>query len=122
MILLDTCIAYDWLMGRLKNAGFVAQIQADGAMVSAVSVWEMAIKAGLGKLVLPDANIAGAIEAQGFSWLNINPAHAQSVLTLPRFHNDPFDRLLIAQAQVEGLTVATYDRQFLAYLPATVLV
>jgi PIN domain nuclease of toxin-antitoxin system len=122
MILLDTCIVYDWLMGRLENAGFIAQIQADGAMVSAVSVWEMAIKAGLGKLALPDANIADAIAAQGFSWLNINPVHAQSVLTPPHFHNDPFDRLLIAQAQVKGLTVATYDRQFLDYLPGTVLV
>jgi PIN domain nuclease of toxin-antitoxin system len=122
MILLDTRIVYDWLMGRLENAGFIAQIQADGALVSAVSVWEMAIKAGLGKLALPDANIVGAIEAQGFSWLNISPVHAQSVLTLPHFHNDPFDRLLIAQAQVEGLTVATYDRQFLEYLPGTVLV
>jgi PIN domain nuclease of toxin-antitoxin system len=110
------------LMGRVKNAGFVAQIQADGAMVSAASVWEMAIKAGLGKLALPDANVASEIEAQGFGWLNINPVHAQSVLKLPHYHNDPFDRLLIAQAQVECLTVATYERQFLDYLPDTVLV
>ncbi len=90
MILLDTCIVYDWLMGRLQNAGFIAQIQANGAIISAVSVWEMAIKASLGKLALPDANIAGAIEAQGFSWLNITPAHSQSVLALTRLYNDPF--------------------------------
>lgn len=71
LLLLDTCIVYDWLMGELNEAQLIKQIQSEGALVSPVSVWEMAIKNGIGKMPLPTLNVAEDIEAQGFQWLNI---------------------------------------------------
>lgn len=78
---------------------------------SIASLWEIAIKQRLGKL-----NFAATIpaiftfcEAAGFHPLGITPAHAEALKTLPDIHRDPFDRMLIAQAQVEGLTVVTAD-------------
>jgi PIN domain nuclease of toxin-antitoxin system len=115
-LLLDTCIVYDWLMGRIAPHGIVEKIQHDGAFVSAVSVWEMTIKNGLGKLPLPTPAIAEDIEAQGFQWSNIAPYHAQAVQHLGEWHKDPFDRLLIAQAKLENLQLVTYDRVFQSYL------
>jgi PIN domain nuclease of toxin-antitoxin system len=115
-LLLDTCIVYDWLMDEITDDDWIKRIQTEGAMVSAVSVWEMAIKNGLGKLPLPSTDIAQEIQAQGFSWLNITPFHAQTVLELANYHKDPFDRLLIAQAKYESLQLVTYDAIFRAYL------
>jgi PIN domain nuclease of toxin-antitoxin system len=120
-LLLDTCILYDWLMGAFTDAASIRTIERDGALVSAVSVWEMAIKHGLGKLPLPSCRLVDDITAQGFTWLDITPAHAQAVLGLPALHRDPFDRLLIAQGQCEGLRILTYDRVFRDYLPDTLL-
>lgn len=91
-LLLDTCIVYDWLMGEIADRQCIERIQAEGAIASSVSVWEMAIKNGLGKMALPSAHIAEEIEAQGFQWLNITPYHAQTVLELGVYHKDPFDR------------------------------
>jgi len=115
-LLLDTCIVYDWLMDEMTDDDWIKRIQTEGAMVSAVSVWEMAIKNALGKLPLPSIDIAQEIQAQGFSWLNITPFHAQTVLELAAYHKDPFDRLLIAQAKYESLQIVTYDAIFRAYL------
>ena len=91
-------------------------------MVSAVVVWEMAIKHALGKLPLPTEDIVGTVEEQGFTWLPVQPAHAQALLGLAPHHRDPFDRLLIAQAGCEAMQLVTYDRVFSAYLPRTWLV
>jgi PIN domain nuclease of toxin-antitoxin system len=115
-LLLDTCIVYDWLMGKIKHRPIIEQIQAEGALVSSVTVWEMAIKNGLGKMALPSERIAEDIEEQGFQWLNITPYHAQTVLELGDHHKDPFDRLLIAQAKYETLRIVTYDTVFQDYL------
>ena len=82
--------------------------------VSAVSVWEVAIKRGLGKLAVPPEVFDQAVRA-GTIALPITWDHARAVESLPPHHADPFDRLLIAQAQVEGLTLLTADRQFRAY-------
>lgn len=120
-LLLDTCIVYDWLMDELKNQDWIAQIQIQGAIVSAVSVWEMAIKNGLGKMPLPSIFIASDIAAQGFQWLNISPFHAQTVLSLDNHHKDPFDRLLIAQAKYEALRIVTYDGIFQNYLEDVII-
>ena len=79
-LLLDTCILYDWMMGAMADAEAVQLIQQTGAWVSAVSVWEMAIKHGLGKLPLPSRQIVADVGAQGFGWLSITPGHAQAVL------------------------------------------
>ncbi|MDO9048777.1 MAG: type II toxin-antitoxin system VapC family toxin [Methylobacter sp.] len=106
-LLLDTCIIYNWLMGEIRDVSCIERIQTEGAIVSPVSVWEMAIKNGLGKMPLPSAQIAEDIEAQGFQWLNIK---------------DPFDRLLIAQAKYETLCITTYDAVFKDYLDDVLIV
>lgn len=115
-LLLDTCTVYNWLMGAINDPQVVEQIQSEGALVSSVSVWEMAIKNNLGKMALPSSCIADDIEAQGFEWLHITPYHAQGILELGDHHKDPFDRLLIAQAKYESLQIVTYDAVFQYYL------
>ncbi|MBK1620834.1 PIN domain nuclease [Lamprobacter modestohalophilus] len=120
-LLLDTCIVYDWLMGAITNQDAIRLIQNSGAVVSAVCVWEMAIKNNLGKMPLPSPQIVDDIGAQGFEWLSITPSHTQAVMTLPDHHKDPFDRLLIAQAHCEEMRIVTYDRLFQDYRPNTYL-
>lgn len=121
-LLLDTCIVYDWLMDEIADAEVVSWIQREGAFVSAVVVWEMAIKHRLGKMPLPSRQLVDDIGAQGFAWLNITPRHTQRVMELPDHHKDPFDRLLIAQADCEEMRILTYDRRFQDYRPKTYLV
>ncbi len=121
-LLLDTCIVYDWLMGEIKNRPIIERIQAEGAVVSSISVWEMSIKNGLGKMPLPTLKIAEAIESIGFQWLPISPYHAQNLLQLSDYHKDPFDRLLIAQAKYESMCVVTYDAIFQNYLNDLILI
>ena len=82
--------------------------------VSAVSVWDVAIKRALGKLSVP-ADLFDQAAASGCLALPITWDHARAVETLSPHHADPFDRLLIAQARVEGLTLLTADRAFAAY-------
>ena len=88
-LLLDTCILYDWMMGAMADTEAVRSIRQAGAWVSAVSIWEMAIKHGLGKLPLPSRQIVAEVGAQGFGWLSITPGHAQAVLDLAARHKDP---------------------------------
>ena len=76
--------------------------------VSSVSGWEIAVKRALGKLKAPD-NLEASIEEQDFIPLNLTFLHAEQAGALPRHHGDPFDRMLIAQAQVEGLILVTRD-------------
>ena len=76
--------------------------------VSAASVWEMAIKSSIGKLSVPD-EVGQAILACGFAPLAITIEHAARVGELPLHHRDPFDRMLVAQAQLEGLELLTAD-------------
>ena len=77
--------------------------------VSAASVWEIAIKSGLRKLSFPLDRLAAIIDEAGFSELSVVSAHALEVRHLPLLHRDPFDRLLIAQARHERLTLVTRD-------------
>jgi len=121
-LLLDTCIIYDWMLDALADRATVDLIERHGAFVSAVSVWEMAIKHGIGKMDLPSRAIVDDITAQGFRWLTISPYHTQAILELPTYHKDPFDRLLIAQATCEGLRIITYDDLFKRYLTDTLVV
>ena len=85
--------------------------------VSAASVWEMAIKASLGRLrlPLPVADYVAEKVRAGFQVMPIDWVHAAAVQKLPFHHRDPFDRLLIAQAQVEKLPLVSGDRAFLKY-------
>jgi PIN domain nuclease of toxin-antitoxin system len=89
-----------------------------GAAVSVATLWEIAIKASLKKLYLPkeyDELFPQSVPDSGLSLLGIEPQHINAVSRLPWHHRDPFDRLLIAQAQVEQLTLVTCDPQFSAY-------
>jgi PIN domain nuclease of toxin-antitoxin system len=83
-------------------------------LVSAASVWEMAIKRSLGKLRVPDDLPATVLDA-GFEWLFVSAAHAWDVRELPLHHRDPFDRLIVAQALRERIGIITRDRHFDAY-------
>ncbi len=115
-LLLDTHVLL-WSVDadpRLKPALRDAIEAADEVFVSAVSIWEIAIKTALGKLV-----VAGDIESRaldaGCQPLPVTWAHGRDAGRLPPHHHDPFDRLLIAQARVEGLTLVSADRAFSNY-------
>ena len=82
---------------------------ADEVIVSAASIWEIAIKTKIGKLEGDPAEFVEAIPASGFRELKISAAHAAKVYELPLHHRDPFDRLLIAQAIVEPMRFLTAD-------------
>jgi len=87
--------------------------------VSAASFWEIAIKSARGKLDVPD-DLPDAIERAGFALLDVTPKHVWAVRALPPHHGDPFDRLLVAQAREEGLTLLSSDSAFAAYDVPTV--
>lgn len=83
-------------------------------LVSAVVIWEVAIKRQLGKLDAP-ADLLDQLERAGVDLLPITPRHADRVGTLPPHHRDPFDRLLVAQADCDGLTLVSADEQLRRY-------
>ena len=86
--------------------------------LSAASAWELAIKHGLGKLSLPDAPeayVMDRVTRTKTTPLPITLSHALRVADLPAHHRDPFDRLLVAHAQIEKLAILTADRQLAAY-------
>ncbi len=91
---------------------------ADEVYFSAVTPWELGIKRAKGRIVYPDGLVAELL-ACGFEELPITAAHADSATRLPPHHADPFDRMLVAQAQAESLTLVTADEQLLAYDVAT---
>ena len=87
-------------------------------LLSAASAWEIAIKVALGKLRLPEPvadYVTSRLAQGGMRSLPIEHAHALHVATLPPHHRDPFDRMLIAQAQIEDLPILTSDRRFRSY-------
>ena len=83
-------------------------------MISAASVWEIGIKQALGKLKVPES-ILPVIQDEGFEELPITGQHAELASRLPNHHRDPFDRMLIAQAVLEGLILVTNDKQIETY-------
>ncbi len=116
-LLLDTHAFLWWQAGGSALAPAARQaIAASDSVVylSAASAWEMAIKRAKGRLESP-TDVAEAVDANGFRELPISVVHAQSVGALPPHHDDPFDRMLIAQAKLEGLTIVTRDPAFKAY-------
>lgn len=91
---------------------------ANDLLLSVASVWEMAIKSKLGKLPLPeplDSYVTTRCEASGVGLLSISAAAAFELARLPDHHSDPFDRMLVAQARVEGLRLVTNDRAIRRY-------
>lgn len=115
-LLLDTHVLLWWLGGRAisKAAGDAIADPDNEADVSAASAWEIAIKKAIGKLAAPD-DLEDQIRDGGFTPLPIRIDHALVAGELPRHHDDPFDRMLAAQATVEGLVVVTRDRRFADY-------
>jgi PIN domain nuclease of toxin-antitoxin system len=114
-LLLDTHVLIWWDEGRrLSDLARRAIETADTVYVSAASAWEVAIKIGLGRL-RPTRTIEEAAEESGFLELPVTFRHAQRVSGLPALHRDPFDRLLVAQADLEGLTLVTRDPVFEQY-------
>lgn len=115
-LLLDTHV-FLWWRGepsRIASAVRSRIATADEVFVSVASAWEVAIKSALGRLDLPDSMEAGVL-ASGFEKLLITFAHAERVAALPLHHRDPFDRMLIAQAQANDLTLVTHDHLFEPY-------
>lgn len=118
-ILLDTHI-FLWLISdskKLKPAAKRFITEADAVYVSAASIWEISIKVALKKLRANPDDLAGAITQAGLIELPVTAKHAATVATLPLHpdHNDPFDRLLIAQALTEPLLLLTNDAQLAQY-------
>jgi len=115
-LLLDTHVFLWWKVNdsRLVDPAKTAIANAALVMVSAASAWEMAIKSQLGKLALSE-DISKGVEESGFEKLTISFEHATEVANLPQHHKDPFDRMLVAQARVERLTLVTHDRLLEAY-------
>jgi PIN domain nuclease of toxin-antitoxin system len=107
-LLLDTHTFVWWDNDDLPPAVRDRIQSADAVYVSAASAWEVAIKTALGKMTAR-ATFADALDDYGFDPLPITVAHADAVRTLPPHHRDPFDRLLIVQAQVENLTLISRD-------------
>jgi PIN domain nuclease of toxin-antitoxin system len=114
--LLDTHALLWWLAddGLTDQAKDAIADPANLVMVSAASAWEISIKKALGKLTSPD-DIERQIDEGGFTPLAISVMHGLAASQLPRHHDDPFDRMLIAQAIAEGLTVVTHDKRFSEY-------
>ena len=115
-LLLDTHVFLWWRSDsrRLRAPARRAIAVADVVFVSAATAWEAALKIALGRLRVPDTIEAGVVDS-GFEKLPIGFPHAEAAARLPPHHADPFDRMLVAQAQIEGLTLVTHDRRLRRY-------
>lgn len=125
--LLDTHV-WLWLQTTPERlSGEALELVQDGSnelFLSAASAWEIAIKYALGKLPLPeppDRYVPSRLATSGTTPLPVDLRHALHVAALPRHHRDPFDRLLVAQAQLEDLVLVTADGQFGPYEVRTVV-
>jgi PIN domain nuclease of toxin-antitoxin system len=116
-LLLDTHVFLWWAADDPQLAELERQAIRDAAnhvFLSAASVWEMAIKQALGRLMMPEP-VSAVIGRLGIERLPISFEHAEATVTLPALHRDPFDRMLVSQARIEGLTLVTRDAQIRAY-------
>jgi PIN domain nuclease of toxin-antitoxin system len=116
-LLLDTHAFLWWLKNDPKlgpQARASIENERNVVYVSAASGWEIAIKRALGKLTAED-NLDALVEEEGFEHLPITFFHAEQAGALPRLHADPFDRMLVAQAQAEGLVIVTSDEHIPKY-------
>ena len=113
--LLDTHVAYWWMTGSKKLSKSTAQlISASPCAVSVASIWEMQLKNSLGKLALPSDPLHLHFLAEGFSVLPITAEHVERAREMRGLHNDPFDSLIIAIADLERLTLLTKDSTILS--------
>jgi PIN domain nuclease of toxin-antitoxin system len=121
-LLLDTHVLLWLLAGERDRFGptTIEALRNRPATVSAASVWEIAIKRRLGKLTAPP-NLVETVSGAGLQLLSISARHAEHVAELPDLHRDPFDRLLVAQARLEDLTIVTADEILGRYDVATIV-
>ncbi len=114
-LLIDTCALLWFLRDDAElseTAALAIEDPANEVIVSVVSIWEIAIKAGLGKLKAPDEfenGLEQRLKREGFTLLDVKYRHAAGVFALPKIHGDPFDRLLISQGRAEKLIAVTND-------------
>ncbi len=111
-LLLDTHVFLWWLSDAPSLGANAKAAICEGAneiYISAATTWEISIKQALGKLEAPD-DIDSIVEEERFLKLPISLYHGQMAGLLPPHHKDPFDRMLVAQAQAEGLTIVTTDQ------------
>ena len=116
-ILVDTHIFLWWdrhLRRVQRPLRMAIEDEANDIFLSAASVWEIAIKRALGKLRFARSIVEAAAEL-GFEVLPVSGVHAEHAGVLPRHHNDPFDRLIIGQAYLEGMVLGTQDPVMRAY-------
>lgn len=119
-LLLDTHILL-WAAAEPHRLPLTFRARIESAenevMFSAASIWELAIKSGLGRISLPIplGELTRSFEERGFSPLSITISHAVVVESLPRHHRDPFDRILVAQAIAEPARLLTVDRALAPY-------
>jgi len=99
----------------LRAATQAAIAEAALVAVSAVTAWEIALKQNLGKLRPPVPDVLSELAARDYTLLPITPEHAWAGGALPLHHRDPFDRILVAQAQLEGMTIVTRDPKIARY-------
>jgi PIN domain nuclease of toxin-antitoxin system len=115
--LLDSHVLLWWLEDSPRIGPTLLYALADPkarVLVSAATVWEIGIKQALGKLRVPES-ILDLLQEEGFDELSMTARHAQAAARLPPLHRDPFDRMLVAQACQEGLTLVTHDEAIRAY-------
>lgn len=117
-LLLDTH-AFLWAVGDVSQLSEEARVAIEDGknvvFVSAVTAWEISIKKSIGKLKIPDGNYLDELRTHRFTPFDITTEHALAVEALPHHHRDPFDRLLIAQAQTENFTLVTRDTRISKY-------
>lgn len=129
-LLLDTHVTLWTIVGdrRLpKRARALIEDEDNDLVVSVASLWEISIKFGLGRKGPNAMPVSGAValayvRQAGYELLDVKPDHAIAVHDLPPLHADPFDRLIVAQAQVEPLRLITHDKIVASYSDAIILV
>jgi PIN domain nuclease of toxin-antitoxin system len=117
-LLLDTHILLWWVMGDRRLSKTLANIIASPAndvAVSAASIWEIAIKRALRRIEVDLDELLSSMTADGFTELPLRFGHSLRLESLPRHHDDPFDRILIAQSIAEGRRLVTKDDAILSY-------
>jgi PIN domain nuclease of toxin-antitoxin system len=121
-LLLDTHVLLWWrdnspnLSSRAREA---ITDPTNEILISAATLWEIVIKRGLGKLRFPD-DLEDVLREESFTLVPISFRHLRCLEALPLLHGDPFDRMLIAQSQAEGVPITTADRKFTPYGVATI--
>ena len=115
-LLLDTHIVLWWLAGHPRlSASVCKRITEATCLVSVASIWEVAIKYKLGKLHIAPRLLLASVREARMTVLPVSADHAASTVDLPLLHNDPFDRLLVAQARYEEVALLTADEHVGAY-------